>query len=349
MANPYSITPAGNYGRELMGLGGIIGEMGDARREEEKIKALKEGAMAAYKSGPDAMYKFGVENPGYASAMNAGAGRQAEKENKKLAKEIMKALIETPDMDKQERTTLETNLALTDPKAYEAYRKATKTETSEGVTPTDIDDFVDRANRESLRTTGKPLTPGKQNEAALRFKRAQAGEVREKKQAAAEEKRAADLITRGRLAAESTATIRRAIDLLETVKTGGVAAASLTAKRIFGVEGADEGELSNTLGKAVLSQLRETFGAQFTESEGKRLERIEAAFGKSPAANKRLLAQTLKIAERTAARARKAALKRGDMETVNDIDDLLSFSLSLEDDEKTVDEMTDEELSQSLF
>ncbi|MCK4792507.1 MAG: hypothetical protein KAV87_52745 [Desulfobacteraceae bacterium] len=43
-------------------------------------------------------------------------------------------------------------------------------------TPTDIDDFVDRANEESIRTTGEPLTPGKKNEMALQFKRAQAPE-----------------------------------------------------------------------------------------------------------------------------------------------------------------------------
>lgn len=44
--------------------------------------------------------------------------------------------------------------------------------------PTDIDDFVRRANEESVRTTGKDLTPGKKNVAALKFKRAQAVEVK---------------------------------------------------------------------------------------------------------------------------------------------------------------------------
>lgn len=44
-------------------------------------------------------------------------------------------------------------------------------------TPTDIDDYVNRANEESIRNTGNPLTPGEQNKAALEFKRAQEKEV----------------------------------------------------------------------------------------------------------------------------------------------------------------------------
>ena len=145
------------------------------------------------------------------------------------------------------------------------------------------------------------------------------------------EQRAGALITRGIAAAESTATVRRAIELLDRVKTGGIAAISLATMKRLGIEGADEGELSNSLGKSVLSQLRETFGAAFTESEGLRLERIEAGFGKSTESNRRLLGQALRIAERTANRAIKAAKKRGNMAEVADIEDLLSFSLDIED------------------
>jgi hypothetical protein len=46
-----------------------------------------------------------------------------------------------------------------------------------------------------------------------------------------------------------------------------VQAASLAAKKFFGVESADEGELSYLLGKAVLTKLRATFGAAFTVGE----------------------------------------------------------------------------------
>ena len=143
------------------------------------------------------------------------------------------------------------------------------------------------------------------------------------------EQRAGALITRGIAAAESTATIRRAIDLLDRVKTGGMAAISLATMQRLGIEGADEGELSNSLGKSVLSQLRETFGAAFTENEGERLIRIEAGFGKSTESNRRLLGQALRIAERTANRAIKAAKKRGNMAEIADIQDLLTFTLDL--------------------
>ena len=146
------------------------------------------------------------------------------------------------------------------------------------------------------------------------------------------EGRDADLINRGVALAESTATIRRGLELLQRVETGGPEAIGLRAKQAFGAESADEGELSNVVGKAVLSQLRETFGPQFTESEGARLERIEASFGKSNATNIRLLTQALRMAERTAQRARSLAAEKGLDAVVADIDDLLTFSLSIPED-----------------
>jgi len=42
---------------------------------------------------------------------------------------------------------------------------------------TDIDDYVNRANKQAIAETGKPLSFGEQNRAALEFKRAQAAEV----------------------------------------------------------------------------------------------------------------------------------------------------------------------------
>ena len=146
-----------------------------------------------------------------------------------------------------------------------------------------------------------------------------------------EERRGQDLINRGVLAAESTANIRRGLELLDKVETGGPAAISLAVRERLGIEGADEGELSSSLGKAVLSQLRETFGAAFTAAEGDQLKRIEAGFGKSTARNRRLLQRVLQIAERTARRGLKAANQREDAETAQDIDELLKFNLSFDD------------------
>lgn len=137
-----------------------------------------------------------------------------------------------------------------------------------------------------------------------------------------------DTINKGLEAADSTANVRRALDLMDLVKTGGVDAASLRAKQIFGVEGADEGELSNRLGVAVLSQLKATFGSAFTAEEGERLKRLSAGFGKSPAANQRILEQTLAIAERTAKRGIRAAESAGDAETAAEIRGALEFTLT---------------------
>ena len=192
----------------------------------------------------------------------------------------------------------------------------------------------------STRVTGpqgQPLT-GQAREDAVRDAQEFGIDVQSRRaggraEATGAEQRAGKLITRGIAAAESTATIRRALTLLDDVKTGGVAAITLATKQKLGIEGANEGELSNSLGKSVLSQLRETFGAAFTENEGQRLERIEAGFGKSAATNRRLLGQALKIAEATAKRASKTAKDRGRTAEAADIEDLLNFSLDLEEEE----------------
>ena len=128
-------------------------------------------------------------------------------------------------------------------------------------------------------------------------------------------------------AADATANIRRGLELIKSVPTGGISAVSLKAKQLFGVEGADEAELSTRLGKAVLAQLRATFGAAFTEREGARLENIEAGFGKSTEGNTRLLQQTLKILERKARRGIKSAIDAGDESTAEEIRAALIFTL----------------------
>ena len=129
----------------------------------------------------------------------------------------------------------------------------------------------------------------------------------------------------GVIAAEAVPLLKRSVQLLEVVKTGGVDAAGLRAKQIFGVEGADEAELAANMGKAVLAQLRPTFGAAFTEREGQRLERLEASFSKSSEGNKRILGQMLKIFEREARRGISAAKKVGDNDfVIDEIETLLN-------------------------
>jgi len=125
-------------------------------------------------------------------------------------------------------------------------------------------------------------------------------------------------------AADSVSNITRSIELLNTVETGGFDNLALSAKRLFGVEGADEGELSANLGKAMLAQLKPLFGAAFTVNEVEKLERIESNFGKSTEVNKRLLNNTLNIAQKAAKRGLAAAEDQGDKFTANEIRALLA-------------------------
>lgn len=135
-------------------------------------------------------------------------------------------------------------------------------------------------------------------------------------------------INEGLAAADSLPVINRAIDLLDSVGTGGIDAAKLAATNFFGVTGADETELSNNLGKAVLSQLRSTFGAAFTEREGERLQQIEANFGKSTEGNKRLMRQAKVIVERAARRGIKAAQAAGDDFSAEEIERSMNMTLA---------------------
>ena len=148
-------------------------------------------------------------------------------------------------------------------------------------------------------------------------------------------------------AADSTAVLRRARDLLDIIETGGFANASLQIKQAFGIEGADEAELSANLGKAVLAQLRTTFGAQFTQEEGDRLIRIEAGFGKSTEGNKRLLGHPLKLVERVAQRGIDSAIAVGDDDAAALIKKSLDFNLEPEETPTVFDtkKMTIDELN----
>ena len=192
---------------------------------------------------------------------------------------------------------------------------------------------VDRLNPQNVQT----ITSGQELAAA---EAAQAGQVQSAREEATTEaipgqtaartqgQRRARFIDEGIAASDSLPVINRSLELLDTVETGGIAAAQLSAQNLLGVTGADEAELSANLGKAVLSQLRSTFGAAFTEREGARLERIEASFGKSTAGNVRLLKQIKAIAERTARRGIKAAEEDGDTTSADLIRESIDFRLS---------------------
>jgi len=141
--------------------------------------------------------------------------------------------------------------------------------------------------------------------------------------------RGQDWINRATTASEAYPVIGRALQLLDKVETGGIDSVKLAASNFFGVTGADEAELSNNMGKAVLSQLRETFGAAFTVEEGRRLESIEANYGKSTAGNKRLLQQAQKILNEVMKRGLKAADGTGDAAAMEAIQAGYTFDLSI--------------------
>lgn len=139
----------------------------------------------------------------------------------------------------------------------------------------------------------------------------------------------------GLQAADGIPILRRSLSLLKSgVKTGGWDAVKLKASNFFGVTGENEAELSANLGRAVLSQLRSTFGAAFTEREGARLEFIEASFGKSTKGNIRLLEQLEKMAIREAERGIQSAESAGDKVRAKQIRESMDFSLDIEDSQQ---------------
>lgn len=225
------------------------------------------------------------------------------------------------------------------------YNLYSSQETAAGRKPMDYQAWIER--RAALNV-GAPYAPGEQGGAKGAFDRrsgafipqttlpqeadasrtisgAQAGGAATEKGAA---ERTQQFINAGQDAADAISTVRRGLELLDSVGTGGIDAAKLKATQLFGVTGADESELSANLGKAVLSQLRATFGAQFTEKEGQRLSEIEAGFGKSTEGNKRLLQQAEKILDRAARRGLDAAEKSGDTFSAEEIRKSLNFTLS---------------------
>ncbi len=174
--------------------------------------------------------------------------------------------------------------------------------------------------RKNIGTTvnvgGNQLTPEQQIE--LESRKSASRTEAEMKGKNIAKRRTADIET-GLVAAQTMPVLRRSLDLLKDIKTGGIDAAILKAKQFLGIESANEAELMNSLRKSVLSQLKPTFGAAFTAQEGKLLEDIEAGFGKSTAGNIRLIERALASASRRAQMGFDAALSGDDKRTAENI------------------------------
>ena len=137
-------------------------------------------------------------------------------------------------------------------------------------------------------------------------------------------------IEEGLDAAKGIPYLNRTLDLLNQVETGGFNSLALGVKRFFGLESANEAELDNILKQNVLSQLKQVFGAQFTEREGALLGEIEANFGKSTEGNKRLINQLLRRARYYSDAAIDRAEARGDFETAREIERFMNLNLSMD-------------------
>ena len=122
-------------------------------------------------------------------------------------------------------------------------------------------------------------------------------------------------VDKGVAAAQAVPILKRSLELLEGIETGGLASIQLKTRRIFGVEGANEAELSYNLGKSVLGQLKSTFGAAFTAGEAKKLENLEAGLGKSTAGNMRIIKNLLRQSEQYYKQGLKAAFDSDDLST----------------------------------
>ena len=131
----------------------------------------------------------------------------------------------------------------------------------------------------------------------------------------------------GLTAAETMPFMKRAYELLDTVETGGIDRAMLMAKKYFGIDQADPGQLYNLLEKQIVKQLRDTFGAQFTVAEANWLKSIEANFGNDTATNRRLLEQGMMLLQQRIDLGKSAANAAGNSRIIESMDAWLSMEL----------------------
>ncbi len=147
------------------------------------------------------------------------------------------------------------------------------------------------------------------------------------KRGALKETRLQTNITIGLEFADKVPVLNRSLQLLREIDTGFFAGAKLRAAEFFGVEGADQAELSNNLAQSVLKQIRPVFGAQPSEREGRILIDISAGLGKSQAGNKRLIGNLLKLVMARVEKGQRSAAETGDTGALEDFDAILKLQL----------------------
>lgn len=128
----------------------------------------------------------------------------------------------------------------------------------------------------------------------------------------ATEERNQEVLDTGIRAAMNIQKLKDAIEILDTVETGGFASLGIKLRRQLGITSADEGRLAYILRKNVLQQLKPTFGAAFTAREGDLLASIEANENQSTEANRALLEDVLNYSLLDIQRARVRAADMGE-------------------------------------
>lgn len=152
-------------------------------------------------------------------------------------------------------------------------------------------------------------------------------------------------ITDGLAAAETMPILKRADKLLDIVETGKPRQALEWGKKWFGIQGANESELDNLLGKQILKQLKPIFGSQFTEGEGRWLAEMEANYGKSTEGNRALIRQGKALVQRRIDLGLDAAKYAGDERTINNLNSWSKWEFSEDPQaQKKTTELSEQEI-----
>jgi hypothetical protein len=126
------------------------------------------------------------------------------------------------------------------------------------------------------------------------------------------EQRNQEVLDTGIRASMNVQKLKDALEILDTVETGGLASLGIKLRRQLGITSADEGRLAYILRKNVLSQLKPTFGAAFTAREGDLLASIEANEDQSTEVNRALLQDVLNYSLLDIERAKSRAAGMGE-------------------------------------
>lgn len=305
---------------------------------EALLKSI--GAKNQFEADDASRRAFGIRNTPFGDRRNAAIERHAaelERQGSTVRAGQLRSLLDLTQQD-QDQTLRTVEIANLGTKEREELQKPIKPTTLQqnlaaaGLTP-GTPEFQDAllkgifkpSTQINIGPDGEPLTLDEQIERTVETKKAaKLGEVRGKGIA----DREAEDIASGSEAARTIPNMRRSIELLGGIETGGIDAAILKGKQLFGIESANEAELVNAMSKQVIAQLKPVFGAQFTKAEGDWLKAIEAGPTKSTEGNLRLLERGIVLAKKRSEIGLEAAIQAKDFRSAQEIQDFLELDLT---------------------